>query len=141
MAANSCDVEAVVHDRCFFMDFDFAAVMKGSRRNILPSSPFLSLIVQISSPYLTPFTSYIQAPIVYFPYTYCTNQSVLLLLCRTVKLQKLSEYEAETLTVYTFGYVDYKNVIKWSLKMCWFLQIQSQFLYHHPVECFINSCT
>ena len=80
MAANSRDVEAVVRDRCFFMDFDFV-VMKGSRRNNLPSSPFLSLIVQISSPYLTPFTSYIQAPIVYFPYT---NQSVLLLLCRTV---------------------------------------------------------
>jgi len=31
-------------------------------------------------------------------------------------LQKLLEYKAETLPPHTFGYVEYKNVIKWNFK-------------------------
>ena len=36
MAVNSRDVKAVVHDRHFFMEFDFFSVIKESRRNNLP---------------------------------------------------------------------------------------------------------
>ena len=40
---------------------------------------------------------------------------LLLLLCRAVA-SKLLEYEAETLLADKFGYLDYKNLIKWNLK-------------------------
>jgi len=32
MAFNSCDVEEVVHDQCFFMDFDFACGYEGEQK-------------------------------------------------------------------------------------------------------------
>jgi len=32
MAANSLDVEAVAHDRCFFMDFDFVCGDEGEQK-------------------------------------------------------------------------------------------------------------
>jgi len=41
MAVNSHDIEAVVCDRCFFMDFTFV-VIQGSERNGIPSNPLLS---------------------------------------------------------------------------------------------------
>ena len=35
MAANSRDVEAVVCDRCFFMDFDFVCSGEGEQKQYL----------------------------------------------------------------------------------------------------------
>ena len=42
MAVCSRDFEAVVCDGCFFMDFDFVCGDARSKRNKLPSNPFLS---------------------------------------------------------------------------------------------------
>ena len=41
MAVISRDIEVVIRDQCFFMDFD-CVVMQGVKRNNLLSNPFLS---------------------------------------------------------------------------------------------------
>ena len=58
-SSNSRDIEAVVRDRCFFVDIDFVVVTQGSRRDNLPISQFMAnTMVQILSLSITPFVSY-----------------------------------------------------------------------------------
>ena len=75
MAINSHEVEAVVHNRYFFMDFDFVCGDEREYKRNKYSIPQLmaNTMVQILSLCITPFISYVHFNL--FSCTYCTNQS------------------------------------------------------------------
>jgi len=60
MAVNSLDVEVVVCDHYFFMNFSFACgdAGKGITHPVVHYH-IVNTLVQISSPYISPFVSYV----------------------------------------------------------------------------------